>query len=96
MICGRYGSVPIVRRTGGLADTVRDAILYEDGTGFLFDDYSADALTETVRKAGEVHRDRERWNAIMVQGMRKDFSWKASAAKYLELYKETMERARGK
>jgi starch synthase len=96
MICGRYGSVPIVRRTGGLADTVRDAILYGDGTGFLFEDYTSDALTEAVRKAGEVFRDRERWTAIKVQGMEKDFSWKASAARYLELYKETMARARGK
>ena len=96
MICGRYGSVPVVRKTGGLADTVRDAILYEDGTGFLFDDYSTDALTEAVRRAGEVHRDRERWNAIVVQGMRRDFSWKASAVKYLELYRETMKRAQGK
>jgi starch synthase len=95
MISGRYGSVPIVRKTGGLADTVRDAILYEDGTGFLFDEYSADALTEVIRKAGEVHRDGERWNTIMVQGMKKDFSWKASASRYMELYRETMKRARG-
>jgi len=96
MISGRYGAVPIVRKTGGLADTVRDATLYEDGTGFLFEEYSADALTEAVRKAGEVFRDKERWNAIVVHGMLKDFSWKASAARYLELYNETIQRARGK
>jgi starch synthase len=94
MISFRYGAVPLVRKTGGLADTVKDALMHEDGTGFIFEDYSTDALSETVRKAREVYADDARWKAITLQGMRQDFSWNASAGKYLDLYREVIRRAR--
>jgi len=76
----RYGSVPVVRATGGLDDTI------DEGTGFKFREYSGEALAEAVRAAVQAFADRSRWEAMMRRGMEKDFSWKASAAKYSALY----------
>jgi len=82
----RYGTIPIVRLTGGLADTV------EDGeTGFGFHDYSAAALLEAVRRALEVWRDPRRWRRMMFRAMKKDFSWAASARRYAALYERLLE-----
>ena len=78
----RYGTVPVVRATGGLADTV------DETTGFRFHEYSARAMMEAVRAALEAWRDRPRWEAMMRAGMRKDFSWKTSAAAYAALFAE--------
>lgn len=78
----RYGTVPVVRATGGLEDTV------DETTGFKFRDYSAAAMMEAVRAALAAWRDRPRWEALMRAGMAKDFSWKASAARYSELFRE--------
>ncbi len=85
MIAMRYGSVPVARRTGGLTDTVFD----EDGrrNGFLFRKYDPRALTWAMRRALKAHRDREEWRKIMLRGMEGDYSWKASARRYLELYR---------
>jgi starch synthase len=77
----RYGTVPIVRATGGLDDTI------DGGTGFKFVEYTGQALMSAVRAALEAYRDRERWTAMMAAGMRKDFSWTASAARYVGLYR---------
>ena len=81
----RYGTVPVVRATGGLDDTVRgyDGV---DGTGFKFSDYSAAALVEKVREALRVFKDKEAWEALQKAGMKEDFSWERSAARYIELY----------
>ncbi len=91
MIAQRYGTVPIVRRTGGLSDTVTD---YDPrtgrGTGFLFDDYSAEALTECVRNALEVYGSRAKWRLLMQAGMKRDFSWEHSAKEYVKLYRMAM------
>jgi len=78
----RYGTAPVVRATGGLADTV------DETTGFRFHEYSARAMMEAVRAALAAWRDRPRWEAMIRTGMRKDFSWKASAAAYSALFRE--------
>jgi starch synthase len=83
----RYGTVPIVRATGGLNDTVEDVAAGESGTGFKFRDYTPDALVSTVRRALSAYRDPAGWAAIEQRGMRQDHSWDASAAEYVKLYK---------
>jgi starch synthase len=83
----RYGTVPVVRATGGLADTVED---YDPatgrGTGFTFSDYSPGALVQALRRALVVFGDRETWARIQRAGMRQDHSWDASAAEYVKVY----------
>ena len=81
-----YGTVPVVRATGGLDDTI------EEGTGFKFAEYSAEAFLEAVRAAVRAFADREGWQRMMRRGMRKDFSWKTSAAAYAELYRRLLAR----
>ncbi len=82
----RYGTVPIVRATGGLNDTVEDVAAGESGTGFKFRDYTPEALVSTVRRALLAYRDAAGWTAIEQRGMRQDHSWDASAAEYVKLY----------
>ncbi|KAA3634147.1 MAG: glycogen synthase GlgA [Calditrichaeota bacterium] len=83
----KYGTVPIVRKVGGLADTVKD---YNDqtkeGTGFVFENYTAQELLSTIKRAIETYQNRRNWLKIMKQGMNEDYSWKQSALKYVELY----------
>lgn len=81
----RYGTVPIVRATGGLEDTV------DETTGFKFADSSAAALLEAVRRALAAYRNREGWQAMMIRGMRKDYSWDASARQYAALYRRLLD-----
>jgi starch synthase len=89
LIALRYGTVPVVRRTGGLADTVRDAATdRRAGTGFLFDAFAVDALVEAVGRAVAAHADRARWAVIVRNGMAEDFSWGASAREYSSLYRK--------
>jgi starch synthase len=82
----RYGTVPVVRATGGLDDTVR-GWPGEESTGFKFFDYNGRALLGSIRAACGVWEDREAWTAMTARGMRKDFSWGASAAEYSRLYR---------
>ena len=92
MIAMHYGSVPIVRSTGGLADTVQDcdpATLR--GNGFVFQEYDAGALLKAVKRALDTYRRKGLWRALMERGMRADFSWAASARKYVELYGKALE-----
>jgi starch synthase len=89
----RYGTVPIVRATGGLDDTVAEVdAASEAGTGFKFLDYTPGALVATVERAFAVFRDRERWAAIQRRGMKQDHSWDASARAYVKLYTGMTER----
>lgn len=93
----RYGSVPIVRRTGGLADTVQN---YDEahgsGTGFVFEDLNGDALLNTIGWALSTYYDRPAHYAHLRQeGMRQDFSWERAAATYEALYREAYRRRRG-
>jgi len=91
----RYGTVPIVRATGGLADTVTDAddSALADGraTGFLFRESTADALLNAVRRALWLARERpEQWRTLQLNGMGLDLSWQASARRYEEFYAEAL------
>ena len=84
----RYGTVPIVRETGGLKDTVEPYNEYEGkGTGFSFANYNAHEMLGSVRYAEYVYSSKRReWNKIIDRAMAKDYSWWTSAAKYQELY----------
>lgn len=86
----RYGTVPIVRETGGLKDTVEPYNEFEKtGTGFSFANYNAHEMLSTVRYAERIYYDKKRdWNKIVERGMSQDFSWKSSALQYQELYDE--------
>jgi len=83
----RYGTVPVVRETGGLADSVER---YDPangvGTGVLFRDYRADALTEALETALDLYASPEHWRRMARNGMAKDFSWERQSARYVELY----------
>lgn len=87
MIAMRYGTVPIVRATGGLKDTVTDVNPATGiGDGFVFTEYSAAALLETTQRALRLYRTPEKWYNIIKRIMTKDFSWNNSAEQYLNLY----------
>ena len=87
MIASRYGTVAIVRETGGLADTISPYNEYENtGNGFSFSDYNAHDMMNVIRYARRVYDDRDRWLGIMRRAMRTDFSWDASARKYGGIY----------
>lgn len=91
LIAMRYGTIPVARKTGGLADTIAD---YDPGkgrgTGFLFREYAASSLTECLRRALRVYADRRKWRRMIASAMKRDFSWKRSALKYVELYKKAV------
>lgn len=86
----RYGTLPIVRETGGLKDTVEPYNEYkETGTGFSFTNYNAHEMLEAIRYAEEIYYDRKRsWNKIVERAMQADFSWGHSAKQYEQLYDE--------
>jgi starch synthase len=92
----RYGALPLVRRTGGLADTVVDAnaVTLADGsaTGFTFDEESSEALLEAARRAIALYGDRASWQRVMHRAMTRDFSWTAAARRYQALYRTLMPR----
>jgi starch synthase len=80
----RYGTVPVVRATGGLDDTI------DEGTGFKFREYSGEALLDALGTALKAFGDRSRWVAMMRRGMRRDFSWSSAAVEYLALYQRLL------
>ena len=88
MIAMRYGAVPIVRSTGGLADTVRSCqVGQEDGTGYLFGDYDAGAMLSVIGQATGLYRgDRAGFDTVRQRGMTADFSWGRSAGAYRHIY----------
>jgi starch synthase len=91
LIALRYGTVPVVRRTGGLADTVVDpADNPEAATGYVFEDYSAAALQTAIDRALAAYSHRPLWEAMVRRGMSCDFSWGHSARDYEALYEETL------
>jgi len=89
MIALRYGTLPVVRRTGGLADTVEE-IEGNKGDGFLFDDFSSNALAQALGKATSFAKHPRKLSAARKRAMTKDFSWKSSARRYLDLYKSLL------
>jgi starch synthase len=92
MIAMRYGCVPVVRETGGLADTVTDYTAKRGrGTGFTFANHTADACQDALSRALEVYRKRAAWRRMQKRGMAMDFSWSASAKEYVKLYRQAIE-----
>jgi len=90
----RYGTVPVVRATGGLDDTIQNFDpKTQQGTGFKFEEYSGPALLQCVRAALKTYAQPNSWRTLQTNGMAKDFSWKASAAGYITVY-EAARRAR--
>lgn len=89
LISFRYGTIPVVRETGGLNDTVSS---YNedtgDGTGFSFSDYNAHDMLHTIKRAVYFYQQPERWNKLVKRVMKLDYSWHKSARKYLKLYAE--------
>jgi len=85
MIAMRYGTVPVVRKTGGLADTVDD-----DKTGFVFTSYSPRSLVDAMKRAIHAWETPNVWKVIVHRGMEADFSWKRSAGLYVDLYKSLL------
>lgn len=88
----RYGTVPVVRRTGGLRDTVIETspanLLDRTATGVVFDEANVDGLMQGVAHALALHREPLLWRRLQLQGMSQDFSWDASASRYAALYRE--------
>jgi len=83
----RYGTVPVVRATGGLDDTIEPwEPKSRRGTGFKFNDYTGTALLAALRSALATYQDQAAWQTLMRNGMEKDFSWNASAKEYLKIY----------
>jgi starch synthase len=91
MIAMRYGTVPIVRETGGLRDTVRDCG-GEKGNGFTFKTYNAHDMLSACMRAKELYEDKRSWNAVIKRDMNEDFSWNNSADVYINLYRELLKK----
>ena len=88
MIACRYGTIPIVRKTGGLGDTIRDCRA-GTGNGFVFEDYSAYALYDTISQALDLYAcNEEDWKNLMREAMTSNFGWDLSAKAYADLYRE--------
>lgn len=86
-----YGTVPLVRQTGGLADTVTKFNEKSgEGNGFMFSGYDTKTMVKEIKRALKVFEDKKSWTKIMKNGMKSDFSWSSSAKKYVELYKTTL------
>jgi starch synthase len=87
-----YGTVPVVRGTGGLDDTVVDLMVNpEEGTGYKFEEYSAEAFLETLDRAVRDFSDQDRWLSAVRRGMAGNFSWDNSAALYESVYRNALE-----
>jgi starch synthase len=97
MISLRYGTPPVVRRTGGLADSVVDVGERPDaGTGFVFDDATPAALVAAIARAAALRGDPAAWDALIDRGMAVDFNWvTGSAPTYLEAYRRAIALRRG-
>ena len=91
LISLRYGTLPIVRETGGLKDTILDCG-NPDGYGFTFQTYNGDDMANAVYRALALFKDKDAWNAAVARAMSQDHSWNASAGEYIKLYKSLMEK----
>lgn len=96
LISMRYGSIPIGRKTGGIADTVQDYNpLASKGTGFLFSDFTPSAMQDAIKRALCLYTDRDKMRKVIRDAMKMDFSWKRSAERYIELYDYAVKKRRG-
>ena len=94
MIASRYGTVPIVRETGGLYDTIKPYNKFTDeGNGFTFTNYNAHEMMKVMENAILLYRDREAWEKMIRRVMAVDFSWNSSAEKYVKLYESMIREA---
>jgi len=96
----KYGTVPIVRQTGGLADTITDSteetLAAATANGFTFRSYDAASLERALHRACDMYRnDKKTWRQLIRTGMRQDWSWTKSASQYIQLYEKTIERRKG-
>jgi len=92
----RYGTIPVVRRTGGLADTIFDYNQHNrTGNGFVFDEYTGAALAEALERALALWDQKERWWHLMVRAMALSYSWEIPAKKYVRIYKAACKEQRG-
>ncbi len=89
MISMRYGTIPIVRETGGLRDSVRDNG-GENGNGFTFKTYNANDMLDAVKRAKKCYDDQQEWSELVERSMKCDYSWSTSADLYIETYKEIL------
>ncbi len=87
-----YGAVPVVRKTGGLSDTVKNYGRTGRGTGFVFEEYSAGALIEALERAVAVYNDKRKWRTLVQSCMKQDFSWERSAMEYEKVYRKAMKK----
>ncbi|MEY3459505.1 MAG: hypothetical protein RL215_2662, partial [Planctomycetota bacterium] len=96
----RYGTVPIVRRVGGLADSVRhysgQPESLQQADGFVFSDYTIEAFRDTVERALDTWHDRRVWDQLVKNGMSRDWSWEHSAERYAEVYQTAIARISGR
>jgi starch synthase len=84
-----YGTIPVVRKTGGLADTVRDADEYDsNANGFTFKKFDSNELYFTIKRALKLFKNKQKWDELVITGMGEDFSWGKSAKEYLKVYKK--------
>ena len=91
LISLKYGTVPIVRATGGLDDTILD--YNEDparGNGFKFENYTGEAFLEKIREAVNVYHDESTWTMLLKRGMLQDFSWTYAAKQYARIYENML------
>ena len=89
MVALRYGTIPIVRETGGLRDSVRDSGDNE-GNGFVFSSYNAHDMLHAIRRAVEGYQDKDGWAILVKRAMDSDNSWGKSANDYIKMYKEVL------
>lgn len=90
MIASRYGSVPVVRETGGLFDTIKPYGVDRSGNGFTFASYNAHDMLHVIREAETLFRDKDNWKTLVKKVMRVDFSWDGSADKYIACYNKLL------
>lgn len=90
LIAMRYGAVPIVHKTGGLADTVVDIRDRDEGVGIVFSDYAAQGLSNALGRSMGLYRDRDRYRQVQRVGMGRDFGWKRAAGEYRLIYKQIL------
>ena len=89
----KYGTVPIVRATGGLDDTIQDFNpLTGEGTGFKFREYKSSSLLEAIKRALQVYQNRAVWEKLMARGMAEDFSWEQAAREYVRVYEQSLDK----
>jgi starch synthase len=93
----RYGTIPVVRRTGGLADTIYDYNQQNHtGNGFVFDEYTGEALAEAIARALELWTHKDKWWNLMLHSMALSYSWEIPAKKYARIYRAALKEKAGK